>query len=201
MLKILIATKNPAKFTEITSYLKVPAEFLSLKDLNIKEEPVENGETFRENALIKARFYSQKTGCITLSDDGGLMIDALKGEPGVKSHRWIDASCDNEDEELISYTLQRLKDVPKELRTARFHVALAVVTPAGEELVSEAEVEGIIQDKVSPRRIKGYPYRALFYFPSLNKYYDELSEEQHELLNHRKKALEKIRTDLLGVLK
>lgn len=192
MFKILIATKNPAKFKEITSYLRVYAKFLSLKDVNIIEEPVENGETFKENALIKARFYCQKTGYVTISDDGGLIIDALNGEPGVKSHRWIDSSRDNNDEDLINYTLKRLKNVPLDKRTARFHVAIALVTPDGKEFVSESEVKGIIQTKVSPRRISGYPYRALFYFPKLKKYYDELSEEEHAKLNHRKIALEKI---------
>lgn len=189
MKTILIATKNPAKFDEITTYLKIPASFVSLKDLNINEEPVEDGETFKENALIKARFYCQKSGLITLSDDGGLMINALNGEPGVKSHRWIDPKKDNDDELLINYTLNRLINIPLSKRSAKFHVAIAVVTPKNQEFVSESEVEGIIQTKVSPRRIKGYPYRALFYFPKLNKYYDELTLKEHDKLNHRKKAL------------
>jgi len=191
MFKILIATKNPAKFDEITSYLKVPAMFLSLKDLNITEEPVEDGKTFKENALIKARFYCQKSELTTISDDGGLIIDTLNGEPGVKSHRWIDDSRDNNDEDLINYTLKRMEG--KIDRTAKFHVAIALVTPKRKEFVSEAEVEGIIQTKVSPKRIKGYPYRALFYFPKLNKYYDELSETEHDILNHRKNTLIKIK--------
>ena len=192
MFKLLIATKNPAKFQEITSYLKVPAKFLSLKDLNIQKEPVENGATFKENALIKARFYCKQSGLTTLADDGGLIIDALNGEPGVKSHRWIDSSKDNEDEDLIAYTLKRMAKTPKSKRTARFHVAIALVTPDGKEIVSEAEVKGVIHTTPSLRRIPGYPYRALFYFPALKKYYDELSEKEHAKLNHRKKALIKI---------
>lgn len=191
MLNIFIATKNPAKFNEITSYLKVPAKFLSLKDVNITDEPVEDGKTFKENALKKASFYCQRSGLITISDDGGLMIDALNGEPGVHSHRWIEASKDNADEDLIEYTLSKMKGIKN--RTAKFHVAIAIVTPKGDEFVSEAEVKGIIHKIPSPRRIPGYPYRALFYFPKLKKYYDELSEKEHDLLNHRKKALEKIK--------
>lgn len=190
MKKILIATKNPAKFSEIISYLNIAAKTLSLKDLDIKEGPVEDGKSFAENALKKARFYCKKSGLITIADDGGLAIDALKGEPGVHSHRWIDPSKDNPDEDLIKYTLKRMKNIKN--RKAKFHVAIAVVTPNGKEFISEAEVKGIIHEKVSPRRIYGYPYRALFYFPDLKKYYDELTKEEHENINHRKKALLKI---------
>lgn len=200
MNKILIATRNPAKFDEITSYLKVPAKFLSLKDVNIIEEPVENGATFKENALIKARFYCKKTGLVTISDDGGLIIDALNGDPGVKSHRWIDSSHDNDDEDLINYTLKRLKNVQLSKRTARFHVAIALVTLDGKEFISESEVKGIIHTKTSSRRIKGYPYRALFYFPKLKKYYDELTRKEHKILNHRKKALVKINKVLKSII-
>src|SRR3990167_9592915 len=112
-MKLLVATTNPGKLAEIRRFLTdIPVELVSLKDVGIADSVEETGKTFEENAILKAKFYAQKSGLPTLADDGGFEIDALNGEPGVKSHRWADPSQENDDETLINYTLKRLENVP-----------------------------------------------------------------------------------------
>jgi XTP/dITP diphosphohydrolase len=190
MKKLLIGTTNPAKFAEYKELLKdYPFEFVSAKDLRITE-PEETGETFEKNALLKARYYYKKSGMPTLADDGGFEVDALHGEPGVKSRRWL--GHEMSDEELISEVCKRMKNVPPENRKCRLVLILALATPFG-IATSDSAIEGVIADKPSEKRIKGFPYRSLMYFPSYKKYYCELTEDEHEILNHRKHAVEKIK--------
>ena len=114
MKKLLIATHNPAKFSEIKYFLKdLPFKIVSLKDLKIKEDVKENGKTFKENAVKKAKHYGQKSGLLTIADDGGLEIDYLNGAPGIHSRRWINGKRAG-DKELIKHTLKLLKGVPLE---------------------------------------------------------------------------------------
>lgn len=196
MIKILLATKNPAKFAEIKSFLKdLPIELVSLADLNIADFFEEVGRTFEENAKAKALFFSQKTGLPTLADDGGIEIEALGGEPGIKSRRWLDGKTEATDEELINYTLERLKNVPPSKRQAQFRAVLAFVLPSGETYISEGVIRGIIKQSPNSKRVEGYPYRSLFYLPKLKKYYlkDELSKKEEKLYNHRYKALKKLK--------
>lgn len=190
MKKLLIGTTNSAKFEEFKKLLaQFPFEFVSAKDLNIKE-PEETGKTFEENALLKAKYYYEKSGIPTLADDGGFEIDALNGEPGVKSRRWIGREMS--DEELISEVEKRMRDVPSDSRRCRLNLVLAVATPFG-IITSDSSVEGVVAEKTADKRIKGYPYRSLMYFPSYGKYYCDLTEEEHEILNHRRHAIEKIK--------
>ena len=101
-LKLLIATTNPGKLAEIKRFLfDVPVELVSLNDVGITDHVEETGATFEENAVLKAKFYAEKSGLPTLADDGGFEIDALHGEPGVKSHRWVYGDRENTDEELM----------------------------------------------------------------------------------------------------
>ncbi len=190
MKKLLIGTTNPAKFEEFKKLLhEFPFEFVSAADLNIKE-PEETGSTFEENALLKAKYYYQKSGVPTLADDGGFEIDALDGEPGVKSRRWLGREMT--DEELIGEVEKRMKDVPVENRSCRLNLVIAVATPFG-VITSHSEVQGIVAEKTAEKRIKGYPYRSLMYFPNYGKYYCDLTDEEHEILNHRRHAVEKIK--------
>jgi XTP/dITP diphosphohydrolase len=190
MKSLLIATTNPGKLTEITKYIQgAPFEVKSLKDLQIDGKPEETGATFKENALLKARYYFQQSGMPTLADDGGFEIEALGGEPGVKSHRWVHANRDSTDSELIAYTLERLRDVPLERRQARLHLVLAFVAGEGCEYTTEGVQRGIVPMTPSSVVVPGFPYRSLLYFPEIGKYYNELTESEHELYNHRKRAL------------
>jgi XTP/dITP diphosphohydrolase len=193
MRKLLIATTNPGKLIEIKRFLAdVPLTLVGLTDVGITDAVAETGITFEENAILKAKFYAEKSKLPTLADDGGLEIDALNGEPGVKSHRWIHTDREDTDEELIQYTLDRMKDVVDTNRGAQLRLVLALVIPGGEVFTSEEKVRGIIPKKPSDTRHAGFPYRSLLFLPEINKYYnhDELTATETETYNHRKKALE-----------
>src|SRR5260221_10696520 len=119
MTRLLIATTNPAKLDEYRLLLdELPLDVVSLRDLGIIDTPEESGATFLDNALLKGRFYFERARIPTLADDGGLEIDALGGEPGVRSHRWIPNS-DNSDRALVAEVIRRMQGVPTPRRTAR----------------------------------------------------------------------------------
>jgi len=195
MKKILIATTNKAKLEEIKnglkSILKQNIKLLTLTDVGVEEKIEESGKTFCENAKIKAEFFAKKTGLPTLGDDGGLLIPYLNNEPGVKSRRWL--GYEASDEELINYTLERLKNVPKEKRKAYLQVCLCFFDPKTEKILFEEEkIEGFIAEKPSGKATFGYPFRALFIVEKFNKYYDELNNEEHRQINHRLIALKRL---------
>jgi len=199
MQKLLIATHNPAKLNEFRSLLSdLPFELLSLADLSIKDEPEEDGKTYSENAEKKALFYAKKSNLPALADDGGIEISALKGEPGVKSRRWLGSVAS--DEELIAHMRKVAAMLPEDNRDARFKLALSLATPFSQVWSVTGEVAGIIAKEPSFRKIKGYPYRSFFYLPKIHKYYfkNELSLEEMKLYNHRFIAVEKMKQILLS---
>lgn len=195
--KILVATTNPGKRAELARFLvSWPTKLHFLDEFSFNTEPKETGATFKENALIKARFYAEQTGLPTLADDGGIEIDALEGEPGVKSRRW--PGYEAGDQELIKLTLEKLKNVPRQKRTARLTAVLVLVDPhTGIERTASASVEGLIANQTTRRLVKGFPYRALFIVRAFNKFYDELSASEQEQINHRKKALSALYNTLI----
>ncbi len=194
-MKILIATHNTAKLQEIRKGLRELTdkgiEFASLQDLHIRDQPKETGSTFQENSLLKARWYSNKSGFATIADDGGLCIEVLNNEPGVQSHRW--PGYEATDEELIAYTLKRLEEYPLSKRTAYLQTCITFFDPKTKKIFSETEkIGGYIAKKPSGKSSHGYPYRALFIVKKINKYYDELTHKEHETINHRLKALKRL---------
>lgn len=196
MKKLLIATTNPGKLAEIKRFLgDLPIELVGLKDIDITDVVEETGKTFEENAILKAKYYGQKSGLPTLADDGGFEIDALGGQPGVKSHRWIHQNREDTDEELIQYTLEKLKGLPKARRGAQLRLVLALVFPDGKVTTVEEKTRGIVAEKPSEHRTAGFPYRSLLFLPEINKYYDHdlLTPEETERFNHRKRALDKLK--------
>lgn len=204
MNKLLIATHNRAKLKELLAGVsplrKHGVKVLSLDDLAVHEDPEETGKTFRENSILKARFYAGLTGLPTIADDGGLLIETLNNEPGVKSKRWM--GRDATDEELIAYALKRLEGMPDAKRIAYLETTLCLFDPLSGETYCESErIRGRIAHKPSGNPTEGYPYRALFIVESFNKYYDELDSDEHAAINHRLIALgrlvEKIKTHLL----
>ena len=206
MKTILIATHNQAKLSELKLGLqnlkKLGIKIVSLRDLRIKDEPPETGKTFQENAEIKARFYGDLTKLPVIADDGGLVIPYLNNGPGVKSRRWL--GRESTDEELIQHTLVHLKGVKKADRTAYLETCICFYSPVssnpqgsrnpeGSVIICEQEkIKGFIAAKPSPRRIDGFPYRALFIVSKFNKYYDDLTEKEHNEINHRLKALKRL---------
>ncbi len=164
--KLLIATTNPGKLREYRELLKnLPLKLVSLKNLGIKRKPNESGKTFKINAIAKAKFYSKLTDLSTLADDGGLEIDYLKGEPGVKSRRWPGREAT--DQKLIDFALKRLKGIPWGKRGAQFRVILALAIPGKKVLTFEGKKRGIILAKPQGRLIPGYPFRSIFYLPNM----------------------------------
>ncbi len=203
MKKLLIATTNPGKLAELSRFLvDIPMSLVSLKDLGITDSVEETGKTFEENAILKATYYCKKSGLPTLADDGGFEIDALGGEPGVKSHRWIHENREDTDEELIAYTLEKLKDLPREKRGAQLRLVLALIFPDGRQYTVEEKTRGIVAEKPSDHRTSGFPYRSLLFLSEINKYYDHnlLTPEETERFNHRKRALDRLKPILKRLL-
>ena len=201
MKKLLVATTNPAKLAEYRLLLgDVALEVISLSDVAITEAPEETGETFAENAMLKARFYFARAGIATLADDGGLEVDALDGAPGVRSHRWLgENGIDASDRELAEEVVRRMRGVPVERRSARIRAAVALVyreDGAVRESLAEAAIEGVIAEHVHPEIRRGFPYRAVLWLPERGCYLGELGEKEEARISQRREALERLRGDL-----
>ena len=203
-MKLLIATTNPGKLAEIKRFLSdVPVELVSLNDVGISDIVEETGKTFEENAILKTKHYAKESGLMTLADDGGFEIDALHGEPGIKSHRWVHGDRENTDEELIAYTFERMQGVPEDKRGAQLRLVLVLVKPDGERVATyEEKIRGMVAATPSKMHQPGFPYRAILWIPEINKYYDQnmMTPQENETYNHRKKAVDKLKPQLLQFL-
>lgn len=198
MLKLLIATHNPGKLQEIKEFLsEIDAEILSLSDLKITEDVEEDGTTYEENSQKKALFYSHLTGIPAISDDGGLEIEALNGEPGIKSRRWLGHIAT--DDELMEHLLKVSLNLPDDNRRAKFVTVVSYATPGGNVVSTRGEISGVIAKKPMMNKMEGLPYRSFFFLPELNKFYyeSELTNEEKIRYNHRRNAI----TKLLSYLK
>ena len=190
MKKLLLATTNPGKVLEYKEILKdLAIEIISLRDLKLENSQVEeDGKTFEENAIKKSKFFCELTKLPTLADDGGIEIDALNGEPGVKSRRW--PGYEATDEELIKMTLDKLGGLPKEKRGAQLRCSIAISFPGEEKIhLFEGILRGFITEKPIGI-IPGFPFRSLFYLPEIGKVLGELTMEEEAKIAHRKKAME-----------
>lgn len=196
MHQIIFATGNEGKMREIRKILEnliidgEKAVIISMKEAGIDVEIEENGTTFTENAIIKAKAVAnQAKGAIVLADDSGLEIDYLNGEPGIYSARYMgeDTSYHIKNTNLI----ERLNGVEEEKRTARFVCAIAAVLPDGKVLTKTGTIEGRIG--YEERGTNGFGYDPIFYVPAYGKSTAELSEEEKNEISHRGKALRAIR--------
>ena len=186
MKKIVFATGNKDKMREIREIMAdCEVEIFSMKEAGIDVDIVENGTTFEENALIKAKAIAEHTDAIVLADDSGLEIDALNKEPGIYSARYMgeDTSYTVKNRNLI----ERLEGVPKEQRTARFVCAIAAVLPGGKELVTRQTMEGYIG--YEPEGENGFGYDPIFFLEEYGCSSAALSREQKNAISHRGKAL------------
>lgn len=194
--KILIATTNIGKVAELKAMLDLDAEWLDLSYYPEIEEIEEDGETFIENACKKAIGYAQITGQWTIADDSGLQIDALGGEPGVKSSRYSGEKTINEDGTLIDHrnitkVLELLEGVPKEKRTARFFCALCLASPEEVLIETEGTLEGLITNEEIGKN--GFGYDPIFFVPHLNKTVAQLTPEEKNEISHRGNAIRKLK--------
>ncbi len=196
--RVVVATGNPHKLREIGEILSpvLPGvEFVSVGELGDFPEPEEDGETFVANALIKARAAARETGLPAVADDSGLDVDALDGEPGVRSARWAGVHGDDlaNNEKLMA----RMADVPEAARTARFRSAVCLVTPDGEEVVAEGTCEGTVG--YEPRGTGGFGYDPLFWpADTPGQTMAELTPEQKNAISHRFHALSALAEKLRG---
>jgi len=201
MNRLLIATTNPAKLAEyriLLRQMEIDLEPVSLADAGIIEVPEESGETFRDNALAKARFYFERGDLPTLADDGGLEVDALGGAPGVRSHRWLGGATGT-DRALAEEVIRRMEGIEKPRRTARIRAAIALIYKNDgvvREVVAEDAIEGLIAPRAYPEIRPGFPYRAVLWLPELSCYLGELGEDEEARLSQRKKALQRLRGEL-----
>ncbi len=191
--RIVFATGNAGKVKEIQMIMEdTGMEIVSMKEAGIVVDIEENGTTYEENALIKAREVAKYTDAIVMADDSGLEVDYLNKEPGILSARYLgeDTSYRIKNQNLI----ERLESVPDEKRTARFVCAIAAVLPDGKELTTRATIEGRIgyEEKGS----HGFGYDPIFYVPEFGKTTAELTEEEKNQVSHRGKALRLMKEEL-----
>lgn len=193
MTRLLIATHNPGKLREYEALLAdLPLILTGPGREGIELGIEETGESFRQNAVLKARAYAQASGLLTLADDSGLEVDVLGGEPGVFSSRYAGPGADDEDR--VRLLLRKLEGVPWEERTARFRCVIALATPQGEMWTAEGSCEGIIA--FEPRGEHGFGYDPVFYLPQLDKTMAQLPAEIKNHISHRARAAEKTRAIL-----
>ncbi len=189
-MKIIIATGNAGKMKEIKSiFNNSDYEVVSMKEEGISADVDENGATFEENALIKAREIAKLSGHIVLADDSGLEVDALNKEPGIYSARYMgeDTPYSVKNASLIA----RLDGVEFEKRTARFVCAVAAVYPDGKELVVRETMEGYIGYEEKGKN--GFGYDPIFYLKEFDKTSAEISLEEKNEISHRGKAFRAIK--------
>lgn len=201
MKKILISTGNQGKFGEMMEVLEgLECEFFSLKDFSIDAEAVEDGDTFAENALIKAKFFYDLNAFLgraempVIAEDSGILVDALPGELGVKTRRW-GAGANANDEEWIEFFLNRMESVPDEQKGARF-VCSAVYYDGGEPIFFNGETTGFITKSLQAPIVKGLPLSSCFVPTGHEKVYAALSKNEKNLISHRGKALHALKTFL-----
>ncbi len=188
--KLLIATNNAGKLHEYRILLKgVPYDLVSPSDVGIKTLVAEVGQSFEENARLKAQTLAKESQFLTLADDSGLEVDALGGEPGVMSARYAGENATDSDR--INYLLVRLAGVAENKRTARFRCVIAIARPDGRTEICSGECHGLIT--LEPRGEHGFGYDPIFFFPELGKTMAELPVDIKNRVSHRGRAAKKAR--------
>jgi XTP/dITP diphosphohydrolase len=188
--EIIIATRNPGKLREIEAILSpLPLKILSLKNFPGIPEVLEDGATFAENAGKKATTIAHLTGRLSIADDSGLAVDALKGRPGVFSSRYGGENAT--DQEKCQKLLEEMAEIPQGQREATFLCVIAVALPDGKMQVVQGECRGSIA--FAPRGKHGFGYDPLFFVPEFSKTMAELEPEVKNRISHRARALEQLK--------
>ena len=193
MQKLLIATTNAHKLQEIKELIKdLSLGVVSPKDINKHGQAEETGKTFEENARLKAQYWGEKPGLLTLAEDSGLEIDALGGKPGIYSARYSEGS----DSDRTSQILKEMKNIPEGKRSARYCEVVALYNPLTKEIKT---FEGISEGKITtkPDGGNGFGYDPIFYSFDLKKTFAEASMEEKNQISHRGKAFNKVKEYLV----
>ena len=197
MTQLIFATGNAGKMREIRQIMAdMPLEIKSMKEAGVSVDIVEDGKTFEENALIKARAIHALTGGIVLADDSGLVVDYMDGMPGIYSSRFMgeDTSYDIKNKAIID----ALEKAEGEERSARFVCAIAAVLPDGSERVVRAAMEGRLGYEIAGEN--GFGYDPIFFLPEYGMTSAEISPEEKNKISHRGKALRLMREELKEAL-
>ena len=191
---VTVATKNAHKVSEMAALLDgvKNIRLITMKDAGLDCEIEENGKTFKENALIKAREVCRLTGKPAIADDSGLSVDALGGAPGIYSARYASEDGLNaSDEANIEKLLENLKEIPGNERTARFVSAVALVFPDGREYCTLGVCEGLITRE--KRGDGGFGYDPVFFYPTFSKTFGEMTAEEKNSISHRNRAVAQLK--------
>lgn len=187
----VIATNNAHKLHEIRDILENDRRrFLSMKEAGIATDPEENGSTFEENALIKARAACKASGMPALADDSGLEVDALNGEPGIRSARY----CAGSDQDRVDFLLKKMENVPDEQRGAQFVSAIACVYPDGTEFAIRGICRGEILRECHGEG--GFGYDPVFFVRSEGETFSSMAQERKNRISHRANALALTKAEL-----
>jgi len=190
MPKLLIATSNPGKIREYRFLLEgLGYQITTLTEEGIAKVVTESGNTYEQNARLKAITYAKLSQLTTLADDSGLEVDALNGEPGVKSARFAGEAAT--DAEKVNFILAKLNGVPWERRTARFKCVIAIASPGGRAEICYGECHGMIAFEAKGEN--GFGYDPIFSLPEIGKTMAELHPEMKNQISHRAQASQKAR--------
>ena len=193
MRALLVATDNAGKLREYRQLLSgLPLAIVSPADKSLRLDVAEVGTSFADNATLKAVAHARASGLLTLADDSGLEVDALGGEPGVRSARYAGAGAD--DAARISFLLSKLRDVLWAARTARFRCVIALTQPEGHVFLAEGCCPGYIA--LAPEGRHGFGYDPVFYLPSVGKTMAQLAPAEKNRLSHRAAAARAARPTL-----
>lgn len=194
--KLLIATKNPGKFSEISEVLSgLPLKLLSLKDVGCEDDVEEHGATHEANAILKAQHFFRKTGLPTLGEDSGIYIDAFPGELGVATRRW-NGLANASDEKWIQVFLEKMKTLPFAKRGARFVCCAAIILDEAsyeKPFLFIGETRGVITDNLEAPLKPGIPISSCFRPEGKTKVYAALSVQEKNEVSHRGKAMEAVK--------
>ena len=183
MSALLIATNNRGKLAELRLiFAGLPCSIVSPADVGIELDVAESGKTFEENAALKSVAFAKASGLLTLADDSGMEVEALGGEPGVRSARYAGENAG--DRELVNFLLDKMKHIPEGKRQARFRTVIAITTP--QDLFTEfcsGECRGVIT--FEPKGENGFGYDPVFFLPQLGKTMAEISKDIKNGLSHR----------------
>lgn len=196
MKEIIIATKNKGKAKDFEELLEpMGYKVLTLHDVAPYMDVEETGETFEENAILKAEAIAQELQATVIADDSGLEIDALDGEPGVYSARY--SGEEKNDDSNIDKVLQKLVQIPDDEKTARFRCVLALASPGKETIIFEGTCEGLITDE--RKGDNGFGYDPIFYVPALEKTMAEMKPSEKAAVSHRGNAIRELGKAMPGL--
>ena len=192
---LVLATRNEGKISEFKTLLSdFGVEVKDLKDFGPIPQVEEDGETFEENAVKKARFTAKVLGIPAIADDSGLMVKALDGLPGVLSARYADENATGKENNLK--LLEAMKG--RENRQANFMCVIAIAVPRGPALIYEGICDGVITEELAGGQ--GFGYDPLFYYPPLKKTFAQMSSEEKNRVSHRGKAMAELKSEFEKVL-